>query len=153
LRRLGGRLRLAAFAAPLAAAGLSLPAGAAGLCDGSGPRAAVQVPAALAPAVAKAFGIPEDMARDGYVRCAGDRLLACSVGANLNCGKADRRRMLPGATVYCRANPGADFIPMAATGHDTIYEWRCAGRRAVAGKVLVKTDAEGYDAGNWKELP
>jgi hypothetical protein len=41
---------------------------------------------------------------------------------------------------------------MAATGHDTIYDWRCVGRRAVATKTVVAVDAQGYDAGNWKEL-
>ena len=92
------------------------------------------------------------MRRGAFVRCAGGRLLACAIGANLNCGKADTRRSLPGASEYCRAHPGADDIPMFATGHDTIYAWRCAGRRAVAGKALVSVDAHGYDAGNWKEV-
>ena len=41
---------------------------------------------------------------------------------------------------------------MFATGHDTIYAWRCVGKRAVAGKALVAVDAHGYDAGNWKEI-
>ena len=92
------------------------------------------------------------MRRGAFVRCASGKLLACLIGANLNCGKADTRRSLPGASEYCRANPGADDIPMFATGHDTIYAWRCAGKRAVAGKALVTVDAHGYDAGNWKEI-
>ena len=41
---------------------------------------------------------------------------------------------------------------MAATGHDTIYDWRCVGGRAVPTKVVVTVDAHGYDAGNWKEI-
>ena len=81
-----------------------------------------------------------------------NRLLACAVGANLNCGKANKSRSLPGAREFCRSNPDADNIPMAATGHDTIYAWRCVGRRAVATKVVVTVDAQGYDAGNWKEI-
>jgi hypothetical protein len=94
-----------------------------------------------------------DLARQlAFVRCAGDRLLACSVGANLNCGKADTRRSLPGAREYCRANPDADNIPMVATGHATIYAWRCVGRSAVATKAVVAVDPHGYDAGNWKEV-
>jgi hypothetical protein len=56
------------------------------------------------------------------------------------------------ASEFCRDNAGADIIPMAATGHDTIYDWRCVGRRAVATKAVVAVDAQGYDAGNWKEL-
>ena len=155
MRGFGGRIRLAALSVALASGALSAcAASAAPLCaGGGGPRAPAPVPAALTPAVAKALDIPADMAREAYVRCAGDRLLACSIGANLNCFKANRSRSLPGATAYCRANPDLDFIPMAATGHDTIYEWRCTGRRAVAGKVLARVDAEGYEADNWKALP
>jgi hypothetical protein len=74
------------------------------------------------------------------------------VGANLNCAKANTRRSLPGASEFCRANPDAAIIPMAATGHDTIYAWRCVGRRAVAAKTVVAVDPDGYDAGNWKEV-
>ena len=117
------------------------------------PSAPVPVPRDFEADVAKTFEIPIDMVRDGaFVRCVGRRLLGCAVGANLNCGKANPRRSLPGATAFCRANPDADVVPMAATGHDTIYGWRCVGRRAVAGKAIVAVDAEGYDAGNWKEI-
>jgi len=121
---------------------------------GAGPRAAVRVPQQFEADVAKSFNIPAEMARHGaFVRCAGARLLACAIGANLNCGKANASRTLPGASAFCHANPGADNVPMFATGHDTVYAWRCLGRRAVAGKALVAVDAEGYDAANWKELP
>ena len=100
--------------------------------------------------VARTFGVPVEIARRGaFVRCAGDKLVARSVGANLNCGKANTRRSLPGARAFCRANPDADNIPMVATGHDTIYAWRCVGRRAVATKAVVAVDPYGYDAGNW----
>ena len=111
------------------------------------------MPKALEADIARTFDIPVEMVRDGaFVRCAGTRLLACAVGANLNCGKANKSRSLPGAREYCRSNPDADNIPMAATGHDTIYDWRCVGRRAVATKVVVAVDAQGYDAGNWKAV-
>jgi hypothetical protein len=143
----------------LAFGALQLPcpasaAGGASICaSGSGPRAPAPVPKALESNIAGTFGIPIEMVRDGaFVRCAGARLLACAVGANLNCGKANKSRSLPGAREYCRSNPDADNIPMAATGHDTIYAWRCIGRRADAGKVVVTVDAQGYDAGNWKEI-
>lgn len=121
--------------------------------SGAGPRAPVPVPRALQAEVAGAFGVSVDVVSHGAsMRCAKGRLLACLVGANLNCGEANRRRSLPGASAYCRSNPDADTIPMAATGHDTIYAWRCVGRRAVPGKALVAVDPEGYDAGNWKEV-
>ncbi len=120
---------------------------------GAGPRAPVPVPKNLEADVARTFGLPIDVVRRGaFVRCAGEQLLACAVGANLNCGKVNTRRSLPGATEFCRANPNADTIPMFATGHDTIYAWRCAGRRAVATKAVVAVDRYGFDAGNWKEV-
>jgi hypothetical protein len=74
--------------------------------------------------------------------------MVCWVGANLECGKADARRSLPGATAWRRDNPGSNNVPMAATGHDTIYAWRCIGPRATAGKVVMPLDAQGYIAGN-----
>jgi hypothetical protein len=102
--------------------------------------------------VAQTFGIPDEAARHTVVRCVGPKLLACSIGANLNCGKADLRRKLPGPTSWCRANPNSDFIPMFATGHATIYAWRCANGVAVPGKSAVTVDPQGYVAENWKEI-
>jgi hypothetical protein len=120
---------------------------------GAGRQSAAPVPGQLQSIVAKAFGISVDMARDGaVVRCDGGRLKACWIGANLDCGQANLHRSLPGASAYCRDHPGSDFIPMVATGHDTIYNWRCAGRRAVAGKPNRLVDAHGYIAGNWREI-
>jgi hypothetical protein len=133
------------FAWPASAASV-----AAFCASGAGPRAPVPVPRELEAEVAKTLDIPIEMVRDGaFVRCAGTRLLACAVGANLNCGKVNARRSQPGASEFCRANPDANVVPMAATGHDT---WRCIGRRAVAGKTVVAVDRDGYDAGNWKEV-
>src|SRR5580693_3766123 len=153
------RPRRCAIVAALAFGALqcALPASAAGgstyCAAGAGPRVPVPVPKQFEADVAKTFGLPIDLVRRGaFVRCAGDRLLACSVGANLNCGKADTRRSLPGAREYCRANPDADNIPMVATGHATIYGWRCVGRSAVATKAVAAVDPHGYDAGNWKEV-
>jgi hypothetical protein len=79
--------------------------------------------------------------------------MACWVGANLDCGRANVHRSLLGANAYCREHPGADSIPMVATGHDTIYDWHCEGHRAVAGKANRAVDAEGYIAENWREAP
>jgi hypothetical protein len=132
---------------------VSAVAGRAICSAGAGPRSPVPVPKDLEAAVASTFGLPVDVVRGGaFVRCSGAKLLACAVGANLNCGKANTRRSQPGASEFCRANPDADNIPMAATGHDTIYAWRCVGRRAVAGNAVVVVDPDGYDAGNWKEV-
>jgi hypothetical protein len=142
-----------AFGAPPFACPASAAIGAAFCSSAAAPRAPVPVPRQLEARVARAFDIPVDLVRDGgFVRCAGSRLLACVVGANLNCGKVNARRSLPGASEFCRANPDADVVPMAATGHDTIYDWRCVGGRAVATKTVVAVDRQGYDAGNWKEI-
>ena len=122
-----------------------------GYCPGAGHRSAHAVPAELEPSVAELFGIGVAQVREAaVVRCVGSQLLACWVGANLDCGRADTRRRLVGATAFCRDNPDAADVPMAATGHDTIYDWRCVKGRAVAGKVLMAVDPQGYIAGNWK---
>ena len=43
-------------------------------------------------------------------------------------------------------------IPMVATGHETVYEWSCKGKRAVAGKQVMQVDPRGYIADNWKVI-
>ena len=142
-----------AFGALACAAPASAASSGAFCASGAGPRAPVPVRRELERKVARTFGVSVDVVRNGgFVRCADGKLLACLIGANLNCGKADTRRSLPGASEYCRTHPGANDIPMFATGHDTIYAWRCVGKRAVAGKALVAVDPHGYDAGNWKEI-
>jgi hypothetical protein len=113
-----------------------------------------KAPPDLTLALAKAFNIDEASAREGaFVRCVGPKLMGCAVGANLVCDKADKRRALAGATAWCRDNPDSTGVPMAATGHATIYEWSCKGRRAVAGKTVVTVDPDGYIAENWREIP
>jgi hypothetical protein len=112
-----------------------------------------QVPAELMAAVAKTFQIDAATVKNAaFVRCVGSTLMGCYVGANLDCDKADTHRALPGATAWCRDNPGSQSIPMAATGHATIYAWSCNGKRAVAGKALMAVDRQGYIAANWKEI-
>jgi hypothetical protein len=122
-------------------------------CPDSAYEHPVAVPAELVPRVAKAFELDDAVVRDAsYIRCDGDRLLACVVGANLNCFMADTRRSLPGATAWCRDHPGCGTIPMYATGHGTVYAWSCKGDRAIAGKRVAVVDARGYLADNWKPV-
>jgi hypothetical protein len=112
-----------------------------------------KVPANRVAAVAKTFEIDDADARESaYVRCVGPQLMACFVGANLNCFQADTRRASRGATKFCRSNPGSEIVPMAATGHDTIYEWSCRGKAAVAGKAMVTIDPQGYVGEHWKKV-
>ncbi|MBG0810034.1 hypothetical protein IY145_11660 [Methylosinus sp. H3A] len=140
---------LATLAAPAAAsAGPS-----AQLCAAGARSAPHEAPASLSPAIRRAFGLASDFpVGAAYYRCSGGRTLACVVGANLPCFKANKARSLPGATQYCRENPGSDFIPMVATGHDTIYEWKCVGKTARAGKQVAPLDGEGYFEENWKKV-
>ena len=144
------------FAALTAGAGVTplQPSIAAGsYCPNPAHSAPGKVPEELMAAVAKALAIDNASVRHAaFVRCVGRRLLGCYVGANLVCDKAETHRTLPGATAWCRNNPGSEGIPMSATGHDTIYDWSCKGRRAVAGKTVLTVDAQGYIAENWKEI-
>jgi hypothetical protein len=145
-----------AVAAVVATAGIASlrPAIAEPYCPNPAHGAPAKVPRDLVQVVAKTFAIDTAIVANGaYVRCVGAKLMACAVGANLVCDKADQRRELPGATAWCRDNPRSDIIPMAATGHATIYEWSCKRRRAVAGKVVITVDPQGYIAENWKEVP
>jgi hypothetical protein len=110
-----------AFGALPCAFPASAASGPATCAAGAGPRVPVPVPKEFEADVARTFGVPIDLVRrrGTFVRCAEGKLLACSVGANLNCGKANTRRSLPGASEFCRANPDAAIIPMAATArHD-----------------------------------
>ena len=129
------------------------PASAEPYCPNPAHGVPARVPSDLVPIVAKTFAVDGAIIANGaFVRCVGAKLMACAVGANLVCDKADQRRELPGATEWCRDNPRSDSIPMFATGHATIYEWSCKRRRAVAGKTIVTVDPQGYIAENWKEV-
>ena len=86
------------------------------------------------------------------VRCMDGEVWMCNRGANIVCGKADVSRSSFGATAFCRQNPGASFVPMAATGHATIYSWRCSGSAAVIDKQFDRADARGFLSGAWKRL-
>lgn len=122
-------------------------------CPNPGHATPGKVPTDLMGAVATTFQIDNDAVRNAaFVRCVGPKLMGCYIGANLDCDKAETSRSLPGATAWCRGNPGSKIIPMSATGHDTIYEWSCKGRHAIAGKAMVTVDPQGYIADNWREI-
>jgi hypothetical protein len=80
--------------------------------------------------------------------------MVCAVGANLPCGKANTNRTpSAGVVQWCHANPDATLVPAVATGHDTIFEWRC---RAGAPQIVRQTfhvDSRGFIAEFWKVLP
>jgi hypothetical protein len=141
-------LSLAAFAA--------VPAEAASpLCARKGNVDKLEpIPGSLVPAAARLFGVtdPAAVQSSTVYRCMGGRVWLCNHGANLVCGKANTSRSNPGVENWCRENPNAAEVPMAATGHDTIYSWRCVrGKPRLAG-TIAKVDARGFLADNWKLL-
>ena len=76
----------------------------------------------------------------------------CNYGANLACGKANASRQLLGASEFCKANAGSDVVPMVATGHDTIYEWKCMGKVAEISRQIKTIDSRGFLTRNWKPM-
>jgi len=114
------------------------------------------IPESLVPAVNAAFGtaMPARVAIGTTVfRCADGHVLVCTAGANLPCGRANTDRAPgPGMVDWCRDHPAADFIPAVATGHDTIYAWRCLDGAPHIVRQIDDVDARGFIAQYWKAL-
>jgi hypothetical protein len=116
-----------------------------------------EVPEEIVQALRKAVEIPDDAPPWGtagtFWRCMDGNVWGCSVGANLPCYKADTSET-PSPTMndYCEGDPDADFIPAAATGHGTIYEWRCADGKPEIVRQVFGVDAQGFVADFWYEL-
>jgi hypothetical protein len=113
------------------------------------------IPATLVPAVNQAFhtAMPADVAtRMTVFRCADGRVLACGVGANLPCEKADTSRVSVGGARWCEEHPDAPFIPAYATGHATIFDWRCRDGAALIAKQRFTVDRRGFVAEFWRWL-
>jgi hypothetical protein len=114
------------------------------------------IPITLVPKARQLFSFSAD-APDKYIqkstsfRCMEGKVWLCNTGANLVCGKAEASRTSAGAAAFCKQNPGSDVVPMAATGHDTIYEWTCAGKKAVISKQVETIDPRGFLTDNWKQ--
>jgi hypothetical protein len=111
------------------------------------------VPTSLLPSFQRAFQFPGQVPREGLrFRCYQGTVMGCSMGANLNCGKANISRTSGRGNEWCRDHPNDRNIPMAATGHDTIYEWRCSGTHAVPGRKTSPVDDRGFEIINWMVL-
>ena len=113
------------------------------------------IPASLVPDLVRLFdqqAMPAPaVQRLAYYRCANHRVLVCSVGANLPCGKADTRQRIPEVDTWCAGHQGSDVIPLYVTGHATIYRWHCDGAQAKASETALGVDEQGFVAQYWKE--
>jgi hypothetical protein len=115
------------------------------------------VPDNLIRAARRMFEVQADTP-DSYVqastsiRCMNGAAWLCSYGANLICDKADVSRDSIGAERYCRQNTDSTGVPMSATGHATVYEWKCVGREARIVRQSTAVDDRGFIADNWKQL-
>jgi hypothetical protein len=147
---MAGVVMSAALTAPL----WTLPAAAdpvGAYCGHSASTRERPLPAALQPLAGKA--LETDVTNvPTYYRCSHGRLLVCTVGANLNCGKADTKKHPPAVVTFCRENPDASVVPMVVTGHDTIYSWTCVHGVPKLQEPFAAVDADGYVADNWREI-
>lgn len=114
------------------------------------------IPPGLVPQALQLFYLrpvdPQQVRRSTVYRCMNGAVWLCNYGANLVCAKADVSRVSGGAERYCRENPGSDMVPMAATGHATIYSWQCVGNKAQIKGSAVSLDRRGFIANQWKRL-
>ena len=129
----------------------------AGLCRAGGNGEVMhKIPARLTAAVNATFNTRMTSAQvvaSTVYRCIGPQTVVCAVGANLNCGKADQSRAPgPGIVSWCRSHPDADFVPLFASGHATVYDWSCRGGIGQVGRQLRTVDGQGFVAENWKPL-
>jgi hypothetical protein len=91
----------------------------------------------------------QDFQAGAHIRCMDGRLWACFTGANLPCDKLNMARDNRGAEAFCQTNLDAPVVPAFATGHDTIYSYRCvAGRAEITGTTFA-LDARGFAATLW----
>jgi uncharacterized protein len=120
------------------------------LCAGQGTDDVVRpIPPSLYDFANKLFG--EEAASNTVYRCMSDRVFVCPIGNGFSCDRPSTDRRNPSADQYCRENPGSDFVPMAASGHGTIYTWKCAGGRALI-DFVEKLDERGFRADAWNPL-
>jgi hypothetical protein len=108
---------------------------------------------ALEPYLRDALGLSRDVSlppNEISWRCMDGKVYVCARGANIPCdSKADRSKLNPGAANYCRENPNAAEVPAYATGHRTIYRWKCIDGRAERDPTVSATDRRGFRADFW----
>lgn len=78
------------------------------------------------------------------------KVYLCQRGANIPCdSKADRSKVNRGAENYCRENLTASEVPAYATGHRTVYGWKCVDGHAERGPMLIATDRRNFRTDIW----
>lgn len=97
---------------------------------------------------------PSEFQQSAVWRCMDGKVWACHFGANLPCQeKADlSREPTPEMEDFCRTEPDAEFIPAAAAGRATVYEWKCTAGKPEVVRQVLQADAQGYLADFWYEL-
>jgi hypothetical protein len=116
-----------------------------------------QIPDTVINGYKKAAGLesipePMDQLRKSTIwRCMDHKVYACNFGANLTCDSKANTDRTPTQAMgdYCAANPDSGFIPMAVTGHDTVYSWRCTNSQAQVVEQVATVDAQGYLSQIW----
>jgi hypothetical protein len=115
------------------------------------------IPEALVAAAGIALGAtmpPAVAIKTTVFRCANGHVLVCTVGANLVCGRANSSRApARGQLDWCRHHRNEAVIPLVASGHDTIYAWRCQDGAPQIGRQVLDVDARGFIVQNWRQLP
>ena len=117
------------------------------------------LPEAIATALRTASGAAPDAPLDmflqnSYWRCMDGKVYGCFVGANIPCwSKANTDRTPTAEEIeFCTAQPNAEFIPAAVTGHETVYEWRCNQNTPEIVRQVLQVDARGFVTDFWYEL-
>jgi hypothetical protein len=108
---------------------------------------------ALMPYLHEALGLQRKAslsAREFFWRCMDGKVYVCARGANIPCdSKADFAKLNHGAENYCRENPNATEAPAYATGHRTVYLWKCSAGHAERGPKAGATDRRGFRTDFW----
>jgi hypothetical protein len=94
----------------------------------------------------------DEYAESTVFRCMNGLVFVCNYGANIPCGgRADTTRRMPEVDRYCRQNPNEEMVPMAVTGHSTIYTWACErGKPRITDEQQL--DQRGFSVLFWHPL-
>jgi hypothetical protein len=94
-----------------------------------------------------------ELSGQAQYRCMNGKALVCFIGANLPCAKMNASRDNMGADDFCRQNANAEEVPAFATGHDSVYAYRCRNGKAEVADEIWQLDGRGFATKLWVELP